>query len=112
LEQLRAEIKDCKDQIKLEIKARLQDRDNIATEDVLKFKDAVKAIKLEREQLREEHKGKIMEQVAFMKHARQDKDYDAAKAALEKIQAEQELRIQELTHILGELEAILDDLQD
>ncbi len=110
--QLRESIRDCASELRLQIKAAADNAEQLTPEEIAAFKEAIQQIRESREQLRLEHQGRIAEQIQMMRQARLDRDWDTAITAMDNIRAEQQLRIEDLTRILSEMEELLVTLSD
>ncbi|AET67920.1 hypothetical protein Desor_2329 [Desulfosporosinus orientis DSM 765] len=96
---VRTEIINSSEELKLKIQNRLQQSENISTEDMLRYQAMIQTLSQEREKINE-HKGKIQEQVALLSKARLEGDCEAANTAINNIQEEQQLRLAALTKVL------------
>ncbi len=110
--QLRERIGECALELKLQIREMLQEREQISPEQMTQLRNALQFLNQERVQLQAERQGKIAEQVALMRQARNGGDLEAAQDALEKIQAEQQQRIRDMNRIMNEMQELLDELSE
>ena len=105
---LRTQINDCSTDLKLQIQKKLQNRDSISAEEMLRYKEAIQTLNQVREQILLEQ-GKIQQQVDAMCQARLQGDIVAANTAMNNICTEQQLRIVVLTKVLEDLNNLLKD---
>lgn len=105
---IRAQIKDCSEDLKLLIQNRIQNRDNISAGEMLRYQAMIQTLKQERGEILSEHQGKIQEQVALMSQARLLGDIEAANTAMNNIRTEQLLRLVELTKVWQDLNDLLE----
>lgn len=97
--------------IKKEIKS-LRDSGTVITEEqIATIKTNLQAIKIDRKAYNDEHKSIIQEQRHMIKDAHKTKDLTPAIATMEKIIAEQKLRIDDLQHIYIQLNLLLVDIK-
>lgn len=106
---LRTQINNCSEELKLLIQKKLQNGEDLSTEEILRYKEAIQILSLEREQILLEHQGKIQEQMAIVCQARLQGDTELANTAMNNIRTEQELRIVVLTKVLENLKDLLAD---
>jgi phage host-nuclease inhibitor protein Gam len=110
-EQIRLQIREVLGDIKEKIELLKNDETNPITEEQIKeIRTALQVIKKDRQEYNDNHKLVMATHREAIKAAHGTKDLGAAKAAMEKIMAEQQLRITDLNHILDQLKALLNDL--
>jgi hypothetical protein len=106
----RDKIKEILASIKEEIKALKDSGTALNEEQIATIRTSLQAIKTDRKAYNEEHKSIIEEQRHMIKVAHGTKDFTAAIAAMEKIKAEQMLRINDLEHIYQQLDLLSKNL--
>jgi len=111
IEAVRLQIKEKLVSIKEEIKAVRNSDTGLNEEQMIAIKNDLHAIKDDREKYHDEHKAIIEEQRHMIKDAHGTKDLMPAIAAMEKIKAEQMLRLHDLEHIYLQLNLFLGDLK-
>jgi len=110
--QLREQIRDCAEELRLQIRARIANTEQVTSDDMALLKESLKQIRQERENIRTVHQGKITQQVTAMHQFRLAGGFESALMSMENIRNEQQLRIVELTEILKQMENLLDTLSD
>lgn len=107
---IKNQLNDYSEQLKALIQNKLQNKANISAEDMDRIKEAIQTMQKQRQQIINEHQGKIQEQVALLNQARAQGDIEAANAAINMIQTEQQARIAELQKVLQDLQNLLEEI--